>query len=431
MFLDQARIYVKPGNGGDGFVGFRREKYVPAGGPAGGDGGCGGSVIFMADPQLSTLIDFRYKKHYKAQDGEHGRNKNQYGKNGLDLVIRMPLGTIIKHGKTGEIIADLTIPEQKVVVAEGGQGGRGNTRFTSSTRQAPAFAEKGEQKEGFWIDLELKLIADVGLVGCPNAGKSTLISIISAAKPKIADYPFTTLTPNLGVVRVDEGQSFVVADIPGLIEGAHSGVGLGTSFLRHVERTQVLIHVIDTAGVDGRDPVDDYRKINAELHAFNDNLSRLPQIIAANKIDLPAAEDNLSRLIAVAKKDNRLLCPISAATKQGIDRLIQEIAVVISQLKAEEPTEKSESQEKTVYMPKATVAGSIKDFTIRRANDEYIVEGKRLNQLMERLDTNQEETIIYLQRLFDKIGLYRKLREMNVPEGATVKVGNMEFQYQD
>lgn len=251
MFIDRARIYVKAGDGGNGCVSFRREKYIPAGGPDGGDGGRGGSVVLIADPNLATLIDFRYRKHFKAENGEHGRGKNQFGKDGEDLLIRVPPGTVVTHGETGELIADLAKPGQKLIAAVGGRGGRGNTRFTTSTRQAPAFAERGEKGAELWINLELKLIADVALVGYPNAGKSTLIAAVSAAKPKIADYPFTTLVPNLGVVSLGLGQSFVVADVPGLIEGAHRGVGLGHDFLRHIERTRVIVHVVDTAAVEG------------------------------------------------------------------------------------------------------------------------------------------------------------------------------------
>lgn len=430
VFIDQARIYVKAGDGGDGMVAFRREKYIPAGGPAGGDGGRGGSVILAADPNLTTLIDFRYKKHYKAENGEHGRSKNQYGKDGEDLIIRVPLGTVIYHGETGEMIADLTHPGQKVIIAEGGRGGRGNTHFTTPTRQAPGFAERGEKKAGFWINLELKLIADAALVGYPNAGKSTLISVVSAAKPKIADYPFTTLIPNLGVVSVGEGESFVLADIPGLIEGAHQGVGLGTDFLRHIERTRVIIHVIDTAGIEGRNPVEDYYKINEELALYNPRLAALPQLVAANKMDLPGAEDNLKELRKVVERDGRMLFPISAATRMGTDELMVETAKIIRTLKSEEPAAEA-VDEVIIYRPETEPRGRVEDFTIRRENEDYIVEGAGLKRLMERLDLDNQETIEYLQRLFDKIGLYSRLREMNIADGATVRVEDIEFQYQE
>jgi len=431
VFIDRARIYVKAGDGGDGCVAFRREKYVPAGGPAGGDGGRGGSVILVADPNLTTLIDFRYKHHYEAADGEPGRGKNQYGKDAEDLEVRVPLGTIVKHGETGEIIADLTKPGQKVVVAEGGRGGRGNTHFTTPTRQAPAFAERGEKGIGYWIDLELKLLADVGLVGYPNAGKSTLISVVSAAKPKIANYPFTTLVPNLGVVALGDGESFVVADIPGLIEGAHQGVGLGTDFLRHIERTRVIIHVIDTAAVEGRDPVEDYYKINEELKLYNPQLERLPQLVAANKMDLPDAEHNLERLAAAVALDGREVFPISAATRQGTRELMIRAGELVKQLKAKEQQLSTNDADVIVYRPRGERSEALEDFTIRRENEDYVVEGAGLRRLMARLDLNNEETIEYLQRLFDKIGLYRKLREMHVPEGATVRVEEIEFQFME
>lgn len=431
MFIDQARIFVKAGDGGDGFVGFRREKYIPAGGPSGGDGGRGGDVIFIADPSLSTLIDYRYKQHYKAESGGHGQNKNQFGKDAEDLVVRLPVGTVIRHAETGELIADFDKAGQRVIAAEGGSGGRGNTRFTTSTRQAPSFAEKGEKKVGFWIDLELKLMADVGLVGYPNVGKSTLISVVSAAKPKIADYPFTTLVPNLGVVTVKDDQSFVIADIPGLIEGAHMGVGLGTDFLRHIERTQIIIHVIDTAGVDGRDPVTDYNKINTELKLFNEKLSELPQLIAANKMDLPEAAKNLQRLIKAAEKDNRPVFPISAVMNQGMNQLMLKTAEMLKKVKQAQAHEGEITDQVIVYRSPEERTGSVDDFTIRLEEKDYVVEGEGLKRFMERLDLDNEETIEYLQRLFDRIGLYRQLRDLSIEEGATVRVEGIEFEYRE
>lgn len=428
MFLDRATIYVKAGDGGDGCVGFRREKYIPAGGPAGGNGGRGGSVIFVVDNNLSTLIDYRYRKHYKAQNGEHGQNKNMYGKDGEDLILRVPPGTIVKNHETGEIIADLTRPGQRLIIAEGGRGGRGNTQFATPTRQAPAFAEKGVKGRELWVDLELKLLADAGLVGYPNAGKSTLLSVVSAAKPKIANYPFTTLTPNLGVVSLDIGQSFVIADIPGLIEGAHQGVGLGTDFLRHIERTRVILHVIDVAGVDGRDPVEDYFQINQELRLFNEVLSQLPQIVIANKIDLPDAQENIERLAAVVAKDGRQLFTISAATRQGTQELMISVWNLLKDLKAQEPEEQALEEQVIVYRPEVEHA-PVEDFTIRQDDDEYFVEGAGLERLMSRLDLNNPEVVEYLQRLFQKIGLYDQLRNMNIPEGSIVHVGELEFEY--
>ena len=422
---------MKAGDGGDGFIGFRREKYIPAGGPAGGDGGRGGDIVFIADPSLSTLIDYSYKKHYKAESGGHGQNKNQFGRDGEDLLIRLPVGTVIRHGETGELIADLDKAGQRVIAAEGGSGGRGNTRFATSTRQAPSFAEKGEKKVGFWVDLELKLMADVGLVGYPNAGKSTLISVVSAAKPKIANYPFTTLVPNLGVVTMKDDRSFVIADIPGLIEGAHKGVGLGTDFLRHIERTHIIIHVIDTAGVDGRDPVSDYYKINAELKLFNEKLSELPQLIAANKMELPGAVENLQRLIKAAKKNNHSVFPVSAVMNRGIHELMLKTANVLKQIKQAQADEDEMTDQVIIYRSPEERKSSVDDFTIRLEDQDYVVEGEGLKRFLERLDLNNEETIDYLQRLFDKIGLYRRLRELGIEEGTTVRVEGLEFEYQE
>lgn len=429
MFIDQARIYVKAGDGGSGCVSFRREKYIPAGGPDGGDGGRGGSVVLVADPNLATLIDFQYRRHFKAENGEHGRGKNQFGKDGEDLIIRVPLGTVVTHSETGELIADLTKPGQKLIVAVGGRGGRGNTRFTSPTRQAPAFAEKGEKGVELWINLELKLIADVALVGYPNAGKSTLIAAVSAAKPKIADYPFTTLVPNLGVVSLGEGNSFVVADVPGLIEGAHRGVGLGHDFLRHIERTRVIVHVVDTAAVEGRSPVEDYLQINKELALYNPKLAQLPQVVAANKMDLPTAQEHLGQLRQAAAADGRMVFAISAAAGQGTQELMEHVGRLVAQIKAREPVE-APSDEVIVYQPKSQTA-PVEEFTIRKENEDYVVEGEGLRRLMERLDLSNEDTVEYLQRLFDKIGLYRKLRAMQIPDGATVRVEGLEFQYEE
>jgi len=429
VFIDQVRIYVKAGDGGSGCVSFRREKYIPAGGPDGGDGGRGGSVVLVADPNLATLIDFQYRRHFKAENGEHGRGKNQFGKDGEDLIIRVPLGTVVTHSETGELIADLTKPGQKLIVAVGGRGGRGNTRFTSPTRQAPAFAEKGEKGVELWINLELKLIADVALVGYPNAGKSTLIAAVSAAKPKIADYPFTTLVPNLGVVSLGEGNSFVVADVPGLIEGAHRGVGLGHDFLRHIERTRVIVHVVDTAAVEGRSPVEDYLQINKELALYNPKLAQLPQVVAANKMDLPTAQEHLGQLRQAAAADGRMVFAISAAAGQGTQELMEHVGRLVAQIKAREPVE-APSDEVIVYQPKSQTA-PVEEFTIRKENEDYVVEGEGLRRLMERLDLSNEDTVEYLQRLFDKIGLYRKLRAMQIPDGATVRVEGLEFQYEE
>ncbi|HHY09971.1 MAG TPA: GTPase ObgE [Firmicutes bacterium] len=427
MFIDTAQVYLKAGDGGDGVVRYRREKYIPAGGPAGGDGGRGGSIFFLVDSGLSTLQSFRYRRKFVAQSGERGGSKRQAGSDGEDLVIKVPPGTLVKEPKSGEILLDLTVPGQKVLILPGGRGGRGNARFKTATRQAPAFAERGEPGEGILLDLELKLLADVGLVGYPNAGKSTLLSVVSSARPKVASYPFTTLTPNLGVVNLEEGASFVVADIPGLIEGAHKGVGLGTGFLKHIERTRLILHLVDAAGVDGRDPVADYHKINEELEFYSGKLGACPQIVVANKADLPAAKDNIERLKGAAAQDGREFFVISAATTDGIEALMARVGRLVLELKQADPP--AELVEKLVF-PREKPA-PVEDYQVIQENGDYTVKGRGLDRLMRRLDLQNPEAISYLQNLFEKIGLYAALAEMNVPAGATVRVGELEFEYME
>lgn len=325
MFLDEAVIRLKAGDGGDGCVSFRREKYVPKGGPDGGDGGDGGNIIIESDPHKTTLQDFKFKRHHKADSGQHGKGKNKTGRGGEDLILKVPLGTVIKDEDTGKILADFTKPGLQIVLAKGGRGGRGNNHFKSSTMQTPKFAEKGALGEEKKIRLELKLLADVGLVGFPNAGKSSLLARISAARPQIADYPFTTKTPNLGVVTLDF-RTFVVADIPGLIEGAHAGDGLGDKFLRHIERTRVLIHIIDLASMDGRDPIRDYININNEMKLYSPKLMEKPQVVALNKIDLPQAKENLEKTLAHLQKCGHEVFVISAATGEGILPMLKKVA---------------------------------------------------------------------------------------------------------
>lgn len=332
-FIDEAHIIVRSGKGGNGCISFRREKFVPKGGPNGGDGGKGGDIVLVTDGNLSSLLDFRYKKIYKAENGENGRGKNQHGKNGSDLIIPVPLGTMIINSNSGEIIADLTIKDQKIVVANGGYGGKGNARFASSTNQTPRYAEPGKEGKEYNLTLELKLLADIGIIGFPNVGKSTLISKISAAKPKIADYPFTTLIPNLGVVSYDEGKTFIVADIPGIIEGAHEGTGLGIEFLKHVERTEILLHLIDISPLNERDPVDDYEKLNAELSAFSKKLAEKPQIIAANKIDVNGAKEKLKKIMDHFEKNKIEVQRISAVTGEGVNELLYKLAKKIEKRK--------------------------------------------------------------------------------------------------
>jgi len=331
-FIDKAKIYVKAGDGGNGCVAWRREKFVPMGGPAGGNGGKGGDVILEADSRLQTLMDFKYKKHYKAERGQHGSGSNKHGKNAPDLILKVPVGTVIKDAETGELIADLTKEGQKVVVAKGGKGGKGNAMFKSSTNQAPDYAEEGEKGEEKWIELELKLIADVGIIGFPNAGKSTLISVLSHARPKIADYPFTTLSPVLGVLQLDIGKSLVLADIPGLIEGASRGAGLGHEFLRHIERTKFLLHVIDVSDFRERQPIEAFEAINKELSSYSKTLLEKPQIVVGNKIDILSYRSYLDTLKEEFNKRGYEFIAVSAATKENIDKLVEKLKEVYEKL---------------------------------------------------------------------------------------------------
>ncbi|NLK01079.1 MAG: GTPase ObgE, partial [Clostridia bacterium] len=344
MFYDRARVRVRGGDGGNGVVAFRREKFIPKGGPSGGDGGRGGNVIFRTDEGLRTLIDFKYQSHYHAERGRHGEGQKRHGRGGSDLIVRVPVGTIIRDLGTGKVVCDLVHNDQEVLVAKGGRGGRGNARFASAQNRVPGIAEKGEPGEEREIELELKLLADVGLIGFPNVGKSTFISRASAARPKIADYPFTTLVPNLGTVYLPGETSFVLADIPGLIEGAHEGQGLGHKFLRHVERTRLLIHVLDTSQYEGRDVLEDFKVINGELKAYSKNLAQRKQVIAANKMDLPGAEDNLERLRKTFGSQYEIF-PISAVTGKGIDALLLRVGEMLSEIESLPEDEVEEVQE--------------------------------------------------------------------------------------
>jgi GTP-binding protein len=420
MFVDHAKIYVKGGDGGNGIVAFRREKYIPMGGPAGGDGGRGGNVVFVADEGLSTLMDFKYRKHFKAERGAHGRGKNMHGSWGEDLVVRVPVGTVIRDDDSGQVIADLTRAGQEVIVARGGRGGRGNARFSSSVNRAPSISENGEPGEERWIRLELKLLADVGLVGFPNAGKSTLISVISAAKPKIADYPFTTLVPNLGVVQTRGHDSFVVADIPGLIEGAHQGMGLGHEFLRHVERTRVLLFVLDTAQTEGRDCLEDYEVLRRELQAFNPDLAHRPFLIVANKMDLPDAETNLLRL---QEQFGDQIIPISAATGQGIENLVDRTWELLSKVPREEMLT---GEEAVVHRFEEE-----EPFTIEKINGVFEVKGKRIEKLVAMTNFDTDDGLLRFQRIIEKIGLEEALKEMGIQEGDTVRIKDLEFEYSE
>lgn len=422
MFYDRAKIYVKGGDGGNGCIAMRREKYVPFGGPWGGDGGRGGDVIFIADEGLNTLQDFRYKKHFKAERGGHGMGKNMNGSAGEDLTVRVPAGTVIREAETGRLIADLVEDGQQVIIAKGGRGGRGNVHFASGTNKAPRIAEKGEPGEELWVELELKLIADVGLIGFPNAGKSTFISMVSAAKPKIADYPFTTLVPNLGVVSAGGERSFVLADIPGLIEGASQGVGLGHEFLRHTERTRLLIHVVDTAGTEGRDPVEDIKTINRELELYDSRLAQRPQIIAANKMDItPQAEDNLVRIKEELSGQYEIF-PISAATGQGLDKVIQRVVRLLEELPRVEP-EQPEEERVTVFTPADR-------FNIKRDMDgNWRVTGKEIERHVAMTYLEEEEAVERLQRIMKVMGLEQGLIDAGVKEGDIVRIGDWEFEW--
>lgn len=418
MFYDTAKIMVRGGDGGNGCVSFRREKYVPRGGPDGGDGGRGGNVVLVADEGLGTLADFHYRAHFKAERGEHGRGGNMHGAGGEDLVVRVPVGTVVKDAESGQVLADLTVSGQRVVVARGGRGGRGNARFLSNANRAPRLAEKGEPGEERWLLLELKLLADVGLVGYPNAGKSTLLARSTAARPKIADYPFTTLEPNLGVVKLGD-TSFVLADIPGLIEGAHAGAGLGKDFLRHLERTRLLIHLVDTAGTGGRDPVADYHTINAELALYKKELAELPQVVAANKMDLPQAAENLPRLEQAVKKEGRRVFPISAVTGTGVEELMYYVSRMLAELPPPPATQ-----------PEPVVLGVPDEgFHLERQDGIFIIKGRAVERLVAMTDFSQEEGVRRLQRILEKMGVEGALAEAGARDGDVVRIGNAELEY--
>lgn len=425
MFVDKVKIYVKGGNGGNGIVAFRREKYVPRGGPAGGDGGRGGNVILRVDQGLRTLVDFRFQKHFKADRGENGRSKGQHGANAKDRTISVPPGTVVRDAESGELIADLVEEGQEVIVARGGRGGRGNIRFATSVNPAPQIAENGEPGEERWIELELKLIADVGLLGYPSVGKSTLLSVVSKAKPKIGAYHFTTINPNLGVVRVADGRSFVMADLPGLIEGAHQGVGLGHQFLRHVERTKVLVHVLDMAATEGRDPYQDYLQINQELRLYRQDLADRPQIIAANKMDLPQAEEQLAKFKRHFDPDTPIY-PISAETRQGIDQLLFAIVDLLEQVEKED-RDKPHSPEHKVYRAEEPTP----PFTIRRENEVYVVEGEKIERMMQMTNFEYHESILRFGQKMKQMGVEDALRKKGAKDGDTIRIGDMEFELSD
>ena len=425
MFIDKAKIFVKAGNGGNGAVSFRREKYVPAGGPDGGDGGKGASVIFEVDNDLRTLMDFKYQRKYVATPGGDGSKKRQAGKNGEDLVLKVPAGTIIRDEATNKIIADLKAEGDRAVVARGGRGGKGNQHFANAVRQAPNFAKSGTDGEERWVILELKMIADVGLLGFPNVGKSTFLSVVTAAKPKIANYHFTTLTPNLGVVKTKYGDSFVLADIPGLIEGAAEGVGLGHDFLRHVERTKVLIHIVDISGLEGRNALEDFDAINDELKLYNEKLSTRPQVVVANKIDILEDESVYEEFKTTLEDRGYKVFKMSAATREGIDDVIAYVSQVLKD--AEEIELVSEEE---LYVPELDAIEE-EGLQVEIEDGVYVVTGKALRRIMYSVNFEDMESIQFFQKAMESQGVFDKLREMGIEDGDTVKIYEIEFEFYD
>jgi GTP-binding protein len=417
LFHDYAKIFLKSGDGGAGIVGFRREKYVPRGGPDGGDGGRGGHIIFQVRDELTTLSDFRYKRHFKAEPGCQGDGGNRTGKDGSDLFVPVPAGTIIRNVETGQILGDLTEPGSEHVILRGGRGGRGNARFATATRQAPQISEKGEPGTEMWVELELKLLADVGLIGFPNVGKSTLISKISAARPKIADYPFTTLTPNLGVVD-HKGRSFVAVDIPGLIEGAHQGIGLGLQFLRHVERTRILLHLVDVSGFSGREPYQDYLTINSELNAYSQVLAAKKQIVILNKIDSPQSAETVEEL--TRKFNGTAVFPISAATGAGVSSLLDEVIKVLDATPVEiQP----------LAVRELPVAEDSIITEVVRDGAVYVLKNSALERRILRFNLDNDDAVRSFQRLLKRWKVEDALKEAGVREGDTVRIADFEFTY--
>ncbi|UOR12170.1 GTPase ObgE [Halobacillus amylolyticus] len=426
MFVDQVKVFVKGGDGGNGLVAYRREKYVPMGGPAGGDGGNGGDVVFEVDEGLNTLMDFRYQHHFKAKRGENGMNQKQHGKNAQDLVVSVPPGTTVKDAETDRVIADLTEHKQTAVIAKGGRGGRGNARFATPRNPAPEIAENGEPGEALDVQVELKLLADVGLVGFPSVGKSTFLSVVTAAKPKIADYHFTTLAPNLGVVESQDHRSFVLADLPGLIEGAHEGVGLGHQFLRHVERTRLLLHVVDMASLEGRDPYEDYVTINHELASYDERLAKRPQIIVANKLDIPEAEEKLAAF--KEKVGDVPVFPVSTVTRKGLDELLYAVADRLDQIPKQEEQPIEEIDERVVYKYEKEEA----PFKVTRADDgAYVLYGEKIESVFRRTDFSRDQSINRFARQMRGMGVDEELRKRGAKDGDTVRLLDYEFEFVD
>ena len=430
MFADRARIYVRSGKGGDGHVSFRREKYVPNGGPDGGDGGKGGDVIFEVDEGLNTLIDFRHIRKYKAQDGEEGGKKNCRGKNGNDIIIKVPAGTVIKEAESDKVITDMSGDNKRVVLLKGGRGGNGNQHYATATMQAPKYAQPGVPAQELELILELKAIADVGLVGFPNVGKSTFLSRVTNARPKIANYHFTTLNPNLGVVDLEGTKGFVIADIPGLIEGASEGIGLGHEFLRHIERTKVIIHVVDAAGTEGRDPIEDIYAINKELEVYNADISKRPQVIAANKIDMiyddGSGNDPVSALKAEFEPQGIKVFPISAISQKGLNELLYEVYNMLQEIN-EEPT----IFEQEYFPEEATNAYHNLPYTVEynEEEEEYVVEGPRIEKMLGYTNLESEKGFTFFQNFLKDNGILEELEALGIQEGDTVRMYGLCFDY--
>ena len=434
MFTDYVKITAEAGKGGNGAISFRREKYVAAGGPDGGDGGKGGDVYFKVDKDANTLIEFRYKKKFKAENGENGEGARKYGKSGKNLYIPVPIGTVIKDANTNEVLADLSEKDEKALILKGGRGGLGNSHFATATRQAPRFAQDGESGEKKDLILELKLLADVGLIGFPNVGKSTFLSVVTSATPKIANYHFTTIDPNLGVVKSKYGDSFVIADIPGIIEGASDGAGLGIQFLRHIERTRLLLHLIDISGVEGRDPVDDYNKINNELKKYSEKLSKRAQVIVATKADLNNNDEenniinkNFEELEKVAKKDNRKIFKISSVTGEGIDELMAYISKMLKEIPKTDLIEIKRSSQEKIYK----LDEDYENFKVEKDGKAFVVTGRRVEELMRRVNITDYESLFYLHNKLDEIGVTKELKKQGVKDGDIVKIGTYEMEWED
>ena len=427
MFADRAKIFIRSGKGGDGHVSFRRELYVPNGGPDGGDGGRGGDVIFEVDEGLNTLQDFRHKRKYAAKDGEPGGKRRCHGADADDIVLRVPEGTVIKEAQSGKVIADMSGDNRRQVILKGGRGGLGNQHFATATMQIPKYAQPGQPAQELWVNLELKVIADVGLVGFPNVGKSTFLSRVTNAKPKIANYHFTTLSPNLGVVDMPGTRGFVIADIPGLIEGASEGVGLGHEFLRHIERTKLIIHVVDAAGTEGRDPVEDIRKINAELHAYNPEIAGRPQIIAANKIDAIYREEGqespVERLKREFESEGIPVFPISGVTGEGIQELLYEVSRRLDELDDEPVIFQQE------YFPEDELIYEDLPYTVEKEDDIYVVEGPKIEKMLGYTNLDSEKGFQFFQKFLKDTGILEELEAKGIQEGDTVRIYGLQFDY--